>query len=515
MDIIEEFFKEMENLFLPLDKEAFAEIKEDLQEHIQIQLGAGKTKKEILKSLGSPQEIVEEFYEEQRMHTALHAAKDVIPVEEVGRVYKNERSIKRTYYFKILSKIVKFIVILSNIFLVMYLIIYFGYELFEEQHFAFGPFGLIFFLTGLLLLLLNIQKVKILGRVLLGFGVLNLILITLTNNWFYIGNSYYETIPLTMNKEFNTVMNSDFPVNIVVIQVSDDLEPWMEVNGHFKSSTIRNLNKIKSDGNLNLNVDSRKGFDLFTKIEKAEILLFFPTSKVVNKFDLGLESGEIKIVDLNAENIDISIKKGTLEVVNMNAEKSEIYSKDAGIVINDYYSDLDITNKSGKTIVRNGEGSLMLKSETGYINVENVVSNIVTIGNISGKIEIVNTVVDKFNIYNNLGNIVVDTQSGDTYIDSIKGEVILRNLKKKLKVTSENSRIIVTEMNDDIKGEINADSGVIKWIQLDSLPLNFAIHNELGDTNNQFGGTETTSQEKSVIINSKTAKVMIIKKNKG
>lgn len=133
MSKIEEFFLEMEALFLPLDIEAFYEMKEDLLEHIRVQQESGKSEDEILESLGTPHEIVDEFYEEQRIQTALNAKKDVIPLEDVRRIYKNERARIRKKYFKFVIRTLKNIAITLISILIVYFIVYVIYEAIVEN----------------------------------------------------------------------------------------------------------------------------------------------------------------------------------------------------------------------------------------------------------------------------------------------------------------------------------------------------------------------------------------------
>lgn len=101
MHLINKFFKEMEDLFLEIDKSSFYELKEDLTEHIDVQLREGKTEQEIIHSLGTPQEIVNDFYEDQRLHTALTAEKDVIPIEQVKKAYKNEKKVREKIFLHV------------------------------------------------------------------------------------------------------------------------------------------------------------------------------------------------------------------------------------------------------------------------------------------------------------------------------------------------------------------------------------------------------------------------------
>lgn len=532
----DDFFLEMEALFLPLDKEAFHELKEDLLEHIQIQLESGKSEDEILDSLGNPHEIVDEFYEDQRMHTALNAEKDVIPVVEIERVYKNERAIKIRNYIEHGIKILKNITIFLISILIVYFITYAVYEATRETHIAIAPIVITCLLFGILIPLLKKNKIQTIGKVFFWFGILGFSWITATNSWFYEGNFYNKTILMPNKNDFDIILHSDFPAHVVTVQVPSGQKARMEVKGYFKTSDIKHLEKQIKDNQENddqekdnqlkekqdndgheqvnmfdINFGSRNIFDLFTKMEKAEVILYIPENQKVDNFNVTINDGNIKIVYLDANNLDISIKKGEFQVIDLNSNMATVQSKNAEIVINEFYSTFNIINKNGKTIIKSGEGNLNLESEKGYIDVEKLISNEANIINKQGKIDIRDTKVEEFYIKNNLGNIVMDTQNGNTKIQSQKGEVILRNLQKKLNIDSHSSRIVVTQI-DEIEGEITSSSGVIKWIQSEDAPLNFIVENESGNTENAFAGMNN-SNKKKVSIYSKSADVMIIRKH--
>lgn len=516
MSKIEEFFLEMEALFLPLDIEAFYEMKEDLLEHIRVQQESGKSEDEILESLGTPHEIVDEFYEEQRIQTALNAKKDVIPLEDVRRIYKNERARIRKKYFKFVIRTLKNIAITLISILIVYFIVYVIYEAIVEKHAAFTPILITSLLIGIIVSLLRKENILNVGKVFFWFGIIGFTWLTATNRWFYQGIKYNKTIGLPTNNEFTMKIHTDYPIRVVTVQVTKGQEARMEVKGYFKSSSIRHLNeeienRQDQDHTVNLNLGTNSIFDIFTRMEKAELVLYLPEDKKVKDFRLDIKDGTIKIVHLDADNLDVFIEKGEFHVIDINANKITVQTKKADIIVNEYYSVFDIHNRLGKTIIKSGEGNLNLVSEKGYINVENITSNQANIKSIHGKIDIQNTAIKEFIINNEIGNTVIENQIGSTSIDSLQGEIIVRDLQNRLRINSDSSRIVVNQENE-IEGVITSNSGIVKWIQSADAPLDFTVENEKGQTENAFAGMDKDNKKK-VSIRSKSADVMIICKN--
>src|SRR5699024_12445242 len=87
-----DFFEALEGLFLEKDKEAFLEIKADLSRGIKVRMAEGESCEAILKALGSPQEIAEAYYEDQRLEKAMKAKQDIIAGEDLVREYKLKRN---------------------------------------------------------------------------------------------------------------------------------------------------------------------------------------------------------------------------------------------------------------------------------------------------------------------------------------------------------------------------------------------------------------------------------------
>lgn len=311
-------------------------------------------------------------------------------------------------------------------------------------------------------------------------------------------------------------IHTDYPIRVVTVQVTKGQEARMEVKGYFKSSSIRHLNeeienRQDQDNTVNLNLGTNSIFDIFTRMEKAELVLYLPEDKKVKDFRLDIKDDTIKIVHLDADNLDVFIEKGEFHVIDINANKITVQTKKADIIVNEYYSVFDIHNRLGKTIIKSGEGNLNLVSEKGYINVENITSNQANIKSIHGKIDIQNTAIKEFIINNEIGNTVIENQIGSTSIDSLQGEIIVRDLQNKLRINSDSSRIVVNQENE-IEGVVTSNSGIVKWIQSADAPLDFTVENEKGQTENAFAGMDKDNKKK-VSIRSKSADVMIICKN--
>lgn len=252
MNLTDKFFKEMEDLFLESDKSSFYELREDLMEHIDIQLSEGKNEQEVIHSLGTPKEIVDDFYEDQRLHTALTAEKDVVPIEKVKKAYKDEKKGKRKTFFARIKQLIGSISLLFLFIIIILFSIAFIHEALIEHYFALPPLTLAIFFSAIFLLILRIiKKLKhkkmlyLIGTTLI-LSISSIAYLSITNSWFHNGTFYRNELTIDANQILNLTINTDYHADVMTVPIANDDQARIEIQGYMHSSVIKKNNELKA-----------------------------------------------------------------------------------------------------------------------------------------------------------------------------------------------------------------------------------------------------------------------------
>lgn len=197
-----DFFEALEGLFLEKDKEAFLEIKADLSREIKVRMAEGESCEAILKALGSPQEIAEAYYEDQRLEKAMKAKQDIIAGEDLVREYRMKRNsclkrwmIKLGKLFLFLFQILLLVTSFYFLMMVLYYLIY-------EQVMMWGAVASSLFSLCFVIVLKKPEQVR--KRLFLVYfvGIVSFLcnlLLVFNHSWVYQGQFLTRDIELKAN----------------------------------------------------------------------------------------------------------------------------------------------------------------------------------------------------------------------------------------------------------------------------------------------------------------------------
>ncbi|MFK4567924.1 DUF4097 family beta strand repeat-containing protein [Enterococcus sp. UD-01] len=514
MKRVDEFFEKMDSQFLESDKDSFQEIKEDLLEHIAIQLEKGKTEEEIVEALGDPVEIAASFYEDQRLAKALKAEKDIVAVEDIGKVYKIDQKRKRIKKLKKMRVFSGFLLVLFLAILSIYLAAFVAYFAIREHFFAAGPATLLLAFMAGTYILMNLLKQKQTNRtkwVALA-GVASFLVssgLMYTNHWFFQGERYDKTINLSAEVFRNIHFKSNYPVEISVIPIGEKEQPKIEIAGALQKTDQSELIK-QTTTRTTITIGKNNFFEPLKKMKKTEIVFFIPAKTKFKTLDFVLNQGTINLSHLQVAELKLAIAKGEVFLSDVYAQNIAINSQKADTTIDTFFADLAIANKAGKSIIKKGQGALELKTKTGLINLNELISKKAILKNQSGKSVISSSQIADLHATNQEGTTILETQTGKTALENGSGKLVLTDIQGELSVTNNSGNVIVYEQYG-VDAKLTSESGIVKWIQDNNSPVKFDLSSKSGEIINEFEPHDVV--EHSISVTTKTGNIRIIGKN--
>ncbi|EOH99002.1 hypothetical protein UAY_02271 [Enterococcus moraviensis ATCC BAA-383] len=514
MKRIENFFEEMKSHFLESDIDSFNEIKEDLLEQIEIQLEEGKTEQEILTGLGAPETIAASFYEDKRLDKALKAETDIIAVEDVKKVYKKDRKLKRKKQLKKVKTVLYVLLTALTSILVIYLV---GFALIyavQEKFFAIGPISLAIFFICILYYLINSLKGKqvihIQGIYLL--SIISLVLsggIFLSGHWYYEGKYYEEVFELNDLEKNEMSLLSEYPVEISTIPIGEGEVPKVEIEAYLKKTDQKNL-VDRSDNKTTLLIGKKDGFSPLKKMKKNEVIFYLPQNAEFNDFSFTINHGTVMLSHIQAGKLSVEIDNGEINLNDIYSDNIEIQSEKADTMLSGFYADIKIDNKHGKSILKEGQGTIDVTSKTGLINLNDLTSKELKVSNEKGKNIVSSSMLDLLTVSNIEGISVIEKQIGDTTIKNINGKLVLTDIQGSLKLENKKGQVIISE-KDPLDATIISDTGIVKWVQNYNSTVAFNVSSKSGKVSNDFENKKDASHK--VSIKTESGDIRIIQKN--
>ncbi|MGX7263252.1 DUF4097 family beta strand repeat-containing protein [Enterococcus crotali] len=514
MKKIEDFFEEMKSHFLESDMDSFNEIKEDLVEQIDIQLDEGKTEQEIVKGLGDPETIAASFYEDQRLDKALKAETDIIAVEDVKKVYKKDQQLKRKKQLK-KAKLISYLIlaILCSV-LVIYLFSFAMIYAVQEGFFAIGPISLaLFFLCVLYYFIWFLRGKKMLHiRAIFLLSIISLFVSGVTlfsGQWFYEGNYYKKVFELEELTKDKAAFFSEYPVEISTIPIGNDETPKVEIEGYLKKADEDKL-VTTSEKKTTIQLGTKDCFGLLKRMEKSEVIFYLPQKEPFVDVSFTLNQGTVFLSHLQAEKLTINIEAGELRLNDIYSDQINIESDKAETTISNFYADIQLNNKQGKSILKEGQGEIEVTSQAGLINLNDITSKKMTIKNEIGKNVVSSSAIDLLAVSNREGITIIEKQIGKTAIENENGKIVLTDLEGNLTLNNKKGQVIVYEENP-LDAVIYSDTGIVKWIQNYNSAVDFELSSESGKVSNEFENKQDAAYK--VSIKTKTGDIRIIEKD--
>ncbi|MBP1039909.1 DUF4097 family beta strand repeat protein [Vagococcus sp. BWB3-3] len=495
MSKIDQFFIEMEALFLKGDLSAFDDLKEDLLEHISIQLEEGLTEEEILTRLGEPADLVDEFYEEQRLHTALTAETDVVALENVKEVYLNERKEKIFSLYeglqRLLTCFLQVVLILTGLFSLSYL----GIELLKERHIAMIPLlMLITSISGLCLIVRSNKdryrtgsssKRLFLGMLFVGL-VIGTVVSILNGAFFYKGTSVSQTAELTKEDLRLVTVKSDFPIDLLTMPTTQSTIR-VEVKGNVKQAAKERLNKLSQQNKETLTLDFGESglFDSFTQLKPVEVVLYLPSQLMETEIQLDLNKGVVQAQDLSVKKIVANVKKGEFKGDNLQSTDFSFNSESGELIMNHYQTAIQAASTHGKIILKKGSGNVTVETASGLVSLIGITAEKTRLKSQDGKVIVNETVISELAVESQSNAVVLEKQHGNTKVSMGGGKLIVTNNQGRLEVVNQSASVIVAQ-DSVLAGNISSQSGLVKWVQAPQAPMNFALSSEQGKVVNEL-----------------------------
>lgn len=507
MQEIDQFFEELENLFLEKDRAEYKEIKEDLENEIEVRLSEGESYETILKTLGTPETIAQAFYEDRRLDTALKSNYDVVASEDITNEYKKQKKEKRMKQWENSKKVLRVLGQVGLFFFSSYFFIGTGYYIFKEQTLLFGP-GLIF--LGSLFLFCSItNRFKKRRKTFLFLSLCMFAGSTLlfyTDYWFYAGETLDRSVTVDINDLKNIDISGQQAVDVSVIRTAETSTGKIELKGVQRKSNKENILRSKNS-KTKLLIGEKNSFQWMEKLKPIEVTLYIPTDIAQDSVALNLREGNVNLSHMQLKKMAIKIIKGNIELKDIASDKINIISQQADLITRYYNGQLRIENKQGKTIVTQGQGIFNIKSESGVINVSNALSGKGTISNKNGKNIVTMSQIDTLNLENKFGETIIENQTGETNLTNDTGKVVVTDLRGTLNIVNTSGTIVV-DQDQELAGEIKSDEGEIKWVQGKNSKMKFEVKSDSGKMMNSFN--ETSDAATRMKIQTQTGTIKII-----
>lgn len=517
----EDFYLRLKAGFTPENEDQFLELWKDIEEQIDNMEFSGMSNEEIIKDLGSPEEIYREYYLDMNIQTALSTKEQMIPAGEIDQVIKIKKKLK------ILSKIDKightlFWIIRIIILLVcIFMAVYFAYELIAEKHISIAS-GILFLSTALMVSgMFRITK-KGTGRkqamyISAGFLIsVAVILLTQNKSWLQYQGVFFSENWSIDPQEIDTInFKANIPVILVIKDSPDDMLRF-QVDGDasrriIDEITAQNTNVIKQ--NYRLELKDNALFKMFTHIPELHISLWLPESISLSELVIDLQSGEI-VVDQqnNISNIAVTLEKGQVICSQITDTNLTIQTKRADILVQEQRKgSLSVTTDQGKTIVqRSSDVNMNLESVQGFIRLQDLSSHQIFLRNLDGRTVINNSDIESLSAESTSGAIIVSKQNGQTEIQTLTGDIIMTDLTGNIKLDNREGVIIATQ-NYPLDGTIYAGSGLVRWQQKDDPIMNFTVETTSQDTINEFQNSESIPESKHIEIKSDSGPIKIFR----
>ncbi len=514
MDFKEKFYQKLRRGFLEKDYEELDDLWLEMDHQIDRMRQEGLSEEEMLDNLGSPEEIIDDFYEDQKFETAMHAEKVVIPEEELKKVYKEKQRNSFNKKIDLMKRIAQKLFL--NLFLLIdvYFASYFIVELLREKHISYITLILTIALTLCLFInRLHTKKRKIIAMCALFLTSFTLILLIAQKELlFYSGSQVDQKVTISPEKISQLSVDSNLPLTVTIIPTSSK-NYSMELTGKMPQSAKLKVNEREiGKKHQQFSVNMYKIYSIFTKYSFLELMIHVPEKADLTKLNLDLACGYVEISQLNVNKLNVNIHKGSLLLDKTHQEKVNIQTVSADIISQNQTSKtIEIGNEHGKTIIKENKNSqISIESTSGFSSIQDSASANVNITNKTGKIAMIDSKIQSTTLKNNQGEILVLGQQGKTMISNNSGKIVIKNMEGELHANNETGATILTQ-SVPLSGNVASEKGIIKWIQNDSNNISFDIINLHGTTKSDF--TKDKTKKYQVKVSSDSGDIKIINDN--
>ncbi|MBP1040558.1 DUF4097 family beta strand repeat protein [Vagococcus sp. BWB3-3] len=516
MNTIDAYLAELKSYFSESNMDVYLELEEDLLEEIQNSMAEGETEEEAVRKLSSPAEIASDFFADRRFETAQSAVGDLVPEDDVAEVFKEARRKRLTRSVQKGILISKKALIMILLALDVFLVTYIGQELYFEGNLARIPLIMCLFS---LVILVNVNQLRrkltqrrrffvmslcgLLGAVFLIEGLVN-------HHLFYQGISHFQEITADGTENLSFSLDSDAVIEITTSEVGPNEAFRVLFDGNFKKQDIQAIAKNNGQKQMNLRVDKKSLFNLFTRTKESEIILLIPKGTKLNEFNLDLLKGDLRLLHMAVKTLSLDLVEGDVFSKGIQADDVRLTSQKGDVVIEGSQLNGRLKNREGKTILTDLAGDLAITGDHGHTIIKEFISSESDVRTVDGKITMEDSQVAKLTTFSESGQNVVARTTGELNLASARGKIVSESNQGKLSTKNDSGVTIVID-TEGMPGEVVSESGFIKWIHDTGHPAQFSVSSQGGDIRNELTNLAGASGP-LVSIHSVSGDVRVIEK---
>lgn len=511
---MKEYLELLSRYFDEEDVEGFNEMKEDLLEQLRTCMEEGQSEEEVVANLPDPKQVAEDYYEDKNIEISKRSKTYVIPKEHLIEEFVSSIKNKSNRMLKLFFKMVRIIFSVLTFFILGYSLIYIGNELLFDKHFAIIPFLISLFCGAIFLFLFSIhftkykEKLRLLSIIVSGLGVLLLTIFSLTDQLFYEGHYFSSKFEVETTSPIKIKVNTDVNVVVTVTEVSKSHPLSYVVRGNFEEEDIKKLNSSQKDGMIDLTVNKNSWKNKFTKFKNLEIVFLVPKETTLSDLEISLKKGDVRLTDISSENLNFKINEGDIYFKNVLFNSGDIKNDSADLIIEKSKADFDINNNSGKIVVTDYVGNLSIEDISGISILKEVTSDILELDNVSGRVILEDSTIQKLSIQSIEGQIAVKNTYGELTVKNSIGKIVGEDNTGSVDFVNDSGPTIVIQ-SEFISGKVKSNTGIIKWLQDKKYPVNINIASDKKTEDNPFANVES---DYSVAINSNSDWVRVLEK---
>lgn len=335
------------------------------------------------------------------------------------------------------------------------------------------------------------------------------LLLVFNHSWVYQGQFLTRDIELKANAIESLNVSSTYPVDISVIQLSENETAKVEIKGHIRKQDQKQLFSMSSN-KMNLTIGHPSFFDWSQNMGKVEIIFYLPENTKHKFLRFNLEQGEVTLNHTYAEKINLTMKKGRISITDVYSKMIQINSQSSDVSVHQFFSELAIKNKVGKTILSDGQGKIRVVTDSGVIKVLSTMSEKMELNNIEGKNIVSSGAIQRLTARNMKGTTIIEKQAGDTSIKNGSGKLVLTDLTGGLSVGNDSGTVIVSQQVP-LEATVKSASGHVKWVQSQDVVSRFDLSSTFGEITNQFK-EQTKDEANTINISTEKGNIMVLKK---
>lgn len=517
MEKMDEYLERLQSYFDEEDLDAFNELKEDLLEQLSSCLAEGQTEEEAVAHFSPPEEVVEDYFLDRSFEAAREAKTYVVPKEQVGGIFFQAQKTRLKKGLHHLIRLLVSVTLLGLVGIFIYSCVYIYLEAVNDHHWAAIPSILaLLSLAGIIQLaalrFIPAQKRKFSQSItiflLISAGI-SAIFFQLNDGFFYTGESYYQSFQLTENEAVSFAFHSGADIEVITVETAKTDPFSFIIRGSFKKSDIQTLESQDYGNNIDVSLDKKNVFDVFTRTGKSQLIFFMPKGHMLTNFYLDMDYGDLRLLDLNSDQLELVMKTGDVYAKNIKVAQGKIISETGDVVIEESQGNLQLDSQTGKTVMTHHQGDLAIDVVDGVSILKQLQSENVSLDHYSSRLVLEDSDITKLTAKATDGQLVVKHTNGTLFLENQQGKIVSEENAGQLTLLNDSGPTISVQTTP-VNAEVRSSTGFIKWLQGDQLPVQISAVTSSKDLRNEF--SSETADEPQVKISSDSGSIKVLKK---